>query len=44
MKRSAEGDKKNHMFQRVCEVGLEWMALNIKSNLMTKFEWEMNNK
>lgn len=31
------------MFQRICEVGQDFMALNVKSNLMTKLEWEMNN-
>lgn len=32
------------MLQTICEVGLEFVALNLKHNLMTKFEWEMNNK
>lgn len=32
------------MFQRICEVGLEIIALSMKINLMTKFELERNNK
>lgn len=30
------------MFQK--PVKLEFIALNVKSSLMTKFEWELNNK
>lgn len=32
------------MFKRVCEVELDIIALTMKCNLMTKFEWETNNK
>lgn len=32
------------MLQTIWEVGLGFMALNLKHNLMTKFEWETNNQ
>ena len=32
------------MFQRIWETGLEFIASHMNINLMTKFEWETNDK